>query len=209
MTLRVAVFIDYQNVYRRARGIFNLESSDHPVGQINPTKVGKLLASKTGADCQLSQVRVYRGLPSNKHQPKGYGAVRRQTASWRKSGNPEVILRPLHYPANWPNSRKEDGEPREKGIDVELAVDFVRMAISGDFDHGIIFSMDNDLKPALEFIGKSHTQIGIAVASWWPSGEINKNSRPSTISIPNINLKEIRLNYSDFQSVRDDTDYSH
>ncbi|MDO8646117.1 MAG: NYN domain-containing protein [Candidatus Planktophila sp.] len=209
MTSRVVVFIDYQNVYRRARGIFDLENLDHPAGQVNPNQVGLLLAKRIDTDCELKQVRVYRGLPSNNHQPKGYGAVRRQTSSWMKSGSPEVILRPLHYPANWPNSRKVDGEPREKGIDVELAVDFVRMAISGDFDYGIIFSMDNDLKPALEYIGTAFPNIGLAVASWWPSGEINKNSRPSTISIPNIKLKDIRLNLVDFESVRDDTDYSH
>jgi uncharacterized LabA/DUF88 family protein len=209
MTLRVAVFIDYQNVYRRARGIFDLVNSEHPVGQIHPSKVGRLLASKIGSNCELSQVRVYRGLPSNRHQPKGYSAVRRQTASWRKSGNTEVLLRPLHYPANWPDSRREDGEPREKGVDVELAVDFVSMAVSGKFDYGIIFSMDNDLKPPLEFIGNSYPEIGIGVASWWPSGEVNRDSRPSTISIKDINLREIRLNYSDFQSVCDETDYSH
>ncbi|MBI3429079.1 MAG: NYN domain-containing protein [Actinobacteria bacterium] len=209
MTKRVTVFIDYQNVYKRARGIFELEGPENIAGQISPIKVARLLVQRTGGDCALEQVRAYRGLPSNRIDPKGYGAVRRQTANWMKGGQTEVFLRPIHYPPGWPASSPEEGKPREKGIDVELAVDFVKMAIAGDFDFGVIFSMDNDLKPALEYIGSAYPHIGLAVASWWPSDDIARHSRPSTISVPRISLKDIRLNLRDFESVRDDVDYSH
>lgn len=209
MTNRVTVFIDYQNVYKRARGIFELDESENVTGQISPIKVARLLVKKIGVDYSLEQVRAYRGIPSNKLEPKGYSAVRRQTASWMKEGQTQVVLRPIHYPSGWPNSAPEEGKPREKGVDVELAVDFVRMAISGDFDFGVIFSMDNDLKPALEYIGNAFPNIGLAVASWWPSGEVSKSSRPSTISVPGINLRDIRLDLGDYDLVRDDADYSH
>lgn len=208
MTKRVTVFIDSQNVYRRARSIFDFDDQDNSVGQINPTTVGRLLAERFESGADLTQVRIYSGIPQNKYQPKGFAAVRRQTEAWRKSGLVEVVLRPLHYPEGWTPETNADEKPREKGIDVELAVDFVRLALSGHFDVGIIFSMDNDLKPPLEFIGQVHPEIGIGVASWWPTGAVSKLSRPSTISIPNINLREIRLNFEDFNSVRDDTNYS-
>lgn len=209
MSKRLVVFIDSQNVYMRARTIFDLEASDHPIGQINPLKASNLLASRLGNDFEVHQVRIYRGLPSNKVDPKGYGAVRRQTANWMKLGRTQVILRPIHYPRNWPESRPEDGLPREKGIDVELAVDFVSMAFSGEFDAGVIFSMDNDLKPPLEYVGKAHPEICIGVSSWWPERIGDAQSRPSTISIPEIGLKDIRLSRADFETVRDDTDFSH
>ena len=90
MTKRVTVFIDYQNVYKRARGIFELKSFDNAAGQINPIKVARLLVQKLGGDCAFEQVRTYRGIPSNNLDPKGYGAVRRQTASWMKGGQPVV-----------------------------------------------------------------------------------------------------------------------
>lgn len=209
MTKRVTIFIDYQNVYKRARGIFELDNLENVVGQISPIKVGHLLVNKIGGDCSLEQVRAYRGIPSNNVNPKGYGAVRRQTASWKKAGQTETVLRQIHYPSGWPDSAPEDGKPREKGIDVALAIDFVRMAIAGDFDFGVIFSMDNDLKPALEYIGEAYPSIGLAVASWWPSGQVSDRARPSTISVHGINLKDIRLSFRDFESVRDDVDYSH
>jgi hypothetical protein len=77
MSKRLVVFIDSQNVYMRARAIFDLENADHPVGQINPLQVGNLLANRLGSEYELQQVRIYRGLPSNKFDPKGYGSVRR------------------------------------------------------------------------------------------------------------------------------------
>lgn len=209
MTKRLVVFIDSQNVYMRARTIFDLENADHPIGQTNPLKVGNLLANRLDSDYELQQVRIYRGLPSNRVDPKGYGAVRRQTSNWKKLGRTEVFLRPIHYPRDWPKSKPEEGQPREKGIDVELAVDFVSMALSGEFDAGIIFSMDNDLKPPLEYVGRAHPEICVGVASWWPARIDGDHSRPSTISIPDIDLKDIRLSRADFESVRDDTDFSH
>ena len=69
MSQRLVVFIDSQNVYMRARTIFNFGGADHPVGQIDPLKVGNLLAAKLGADYELSQVRIYRGIPSNEIDP--------------------------------------------------------------------------------------------------------------------------------------------
>jgi NYN domain len=208
MAKPVFVFVDSQNSYMRARAIFDLKDADYTYGQTHPIKVARLITQKLGISYNLLQVRVYRGLPSNKFDPKGYGAVRKQTAIWRKSEKVEVILRPIHYPRNWPNSLSNEGLPREKGIDVQLAIDFVRFAIAGKFEAGIILSMDNDLKPALEFVGKEFPDIEIGVASWWPEGVITKRNRPSTISVPGVKLRNLRLGIEDFQNSRDDTDYS-
>ena len=42
--------------------------------------------------------------------------------------------------------------PQEKGVDVKLAIDFVLGAIDGEYDVGVVFSTDTDLRPALEMV---------------------------------------------------------
>ena len=41
---------------------------------------------------------------------------------------------------------------QEKGVDVELAIDYVSMAARGDYDTAVLFSTDSDLRPALEAV---------------------------------------------------------
>ena len=50
---------------------------------------------------------------------------------WEKAGV-VVTWRTLRYPQEWP-----DAKPEEKGIDVALAIDLVRLAIDGEYDVGI------------------------------------------------------------------------
>jgi len=145
MSQRVVVFLDWQNVYRRARDAFYTDVDPHNRGQVDPVALGNLLAERV-PDGVLQQVRIYRGIPTNKADPRGYAANRRQTAAWVNSGRGlvDVHLRPLQYlPGHL---------PREKGIDVQLAIDYVMLAVTGEYDVGIMFSNDTDLKPALEAV---------------------------------------------------------
>lgn len=142
---RVVVFVDYQNVYKGARESFHTPDAPGNNGQVHALQLGELVASQV-PDGELTQMRVYRGIPSNKQEPRGYGAVRKQTASWVKS-SPEkihVYHRPLQYLAGM--------SPREKGIDVQLAIDFVVMAVKDEYDVGVLFSADTDLVPALDAV---------------------------------------------------------
>jgi uncharacterized LabA/DUF88 family protein len=55
------------------------------------------------------------------------------------------MYRTLRYPPGWPH------EPaREKGIDVKIAIDFVRFVMEARFDVIILASHDTDLEPALD-----------------------------------------------------------
>ena len=49
-----------------------------------------------------------------------------------------MITRSLRYPQGWPTLPAQ-----EKGIDVALAVDFVKLALEGDYDVGVMLSTDN------------------------------------------------------------------
>ena len=158
---RVVVFLDWQNVYKRARGAFCRETDDNVEGQVDPVALAKLLTTRTTGR-ELTQVRIYRGLPTNKNDPQGYAANRRHTAAWmRLRPQPHVYLRPLQY--------IEGLAPREKGIDVRLAIDLTMMAVYKRYDVGILCSSDTDLAPALEAVydlaGKQGGPVA-EVASW-------------------------------------------
>lgn len=160
---KLVLFIDDKNIYKGARRAFFNDSSTHYCGQINPIELGKLICSRPpdGVARLLHQVRVYTGSPDATKQPQAYAAHTKQCNMWKKLGA-EVITRILRYPSDWPNSKAE-----QKGVDVALAVDFVALAIDGEYNIGVIASTDTDLKPALEYIKKKcKNQCQTEVMAW-------------------------------------------
>ena len=197
---RVVLFIDYFNTYMGARESFYSLSEFHTVGQFSPIALGELIARRAprGFDRTLQEVRIYLGRPEAEKDPRAYAANRRQSAAWERAGV-TVIARPLRYPPDWPKSKKQ-----EKGIDVALAVDFVTMAIDGKYDVGIIFSTDTDMMPALEDVLARYSSYPRAETAAWSSERAN---RPLLVSGPRRNWFHM-LTKSDYESVRDDTDYN-
>jgi hypothetical protein len=59
-----------------------------------------------------------------------------------------VLRRQLNY-RDWPNQ-----PPREKGIDVSIAVDLMHLAFRKQYDALVLFSSDTDLLPALKSVVK-------------------------------------------------------
>jgi NYN domain len=90
---------------------------------------------------------------------------------------------------------------QEKGIDVALAVDFVRLACEGAFDVGVLFSRDTDLLPALEAVRDLSTGgVHVEVATW---------RGLSRLRYPDSQLPWCHyLDGSDYEACRDDTDYT-
>ena len=111
---------------------------------------------------RLHQVRMYRGLPDARKDRLGNRATLRQIAAWRCSDLVSVTTRPLRYPRDYPAS-----PPQEKGIDVQLALDFVMMAVRNEYDVGVLMSNDTDLRPALEEVIRLGRQT-VEVVSWDP-----------------------------------------
>jgi uncharacterized LabA/DUF88 family protein len=203
---RVVVFLDYQNVYMGARACFESASAHHTQGQISPLTLGLELVAQSKYPRELAQVRVYRGRPDATRQPAGYAACTRQAAIWAQDPRVECILRTLQYPRGWPTSHASGEAPREKGIDVALAIDFVRMAVTGDYDVGILMSTDTDLKPALETAVALRNSSGlprVEVAAW--SGTDMHNRR---LSITQAKLWCHWLDETFYAKVADRTNYS-
>ncbi len=191
------LFVDYQNVYQAARDVFH----DPPLwfwqGQIDPGRLGRLLVERSPYPRDLAGVRVYRGLPSSHRDPKGYSAARSQMTRWESDTQVRVVTRPLRYPP------EPDGRPQEKGIDVALAVDFVMGAVKGWFDVGVIFSLDTDLKPALETVAGELHGIRVEVAAW------NRTDRRcGRLSVTGKDIWCHWFDQDDYRSVADETDYT-
>lgn len=172
---RVIVFLDWQNVYGSARRAFHVPLDPFMEGQVDPVLLGQHLAGKNPGQV-LKQVRIYRGLPGSTKQPSAYAANERQTAAWVKSPYVSVTRRALQYPTGWPKASLPGEKPREKGIDVALAIDFVRFAIEDQYDVGILVSSDTDLKPALEAVWDYKGAQGPRpeTAAWSVAGQHNR-----------------------------------
>jgi uncharacterized LabA/DUF88 family protein len=202
---RVVVFLDYQNIYKGARSCFHSRYGPHTDGQIQPLQLGKYLAQDSPFDRDLVQVRVYRGRPGSSRDPKGYAACTRQCDIWAQEPCVQPVLRTLSYPRGWPVSSLPGERPREKGIDVAPAIDFVIMAVRGYYEVGILMSTDTDLEPALEVVAEMTATGGprAEVAAW--SGEGMHNRR---LSIAGTSLWCHWLDKSAYLKVADGIDYS-
>ncbi len=156
---RVAVFIDYQNTYMGVRAAMGWRHHHYVVGQVYPRRLGILLCDKgrqIDPDRRLEYVRVYRGEPSPDHSPKGQSACQRQVRFWDAQNAVTAITRPLKY---YPEESDSAGnvtkwEPREKGIDVLIAIEMVMGAMNDKFDVAVLMSADSDLGPAVEAVRK-------------------------------------------------------
>lgn len=173
-TVRVAVFLDWQNVYMAARRAFGLEHLPVGRGNFSPYRLGCLLAAARGrgGTADLVCVEIHRGIPSQKMDSRGYAANRRQVAAW-KAESPRVVprLRPLRYP-----SHPKQG-PAEKGVDVALAVSAIEATLTDSCDVAIVFSHDTDLLPVPEAIARLVGPDRVETASW-ESASFKSRLRP-------------------------------
>ena len=146
------LFVDAQNVYNSARYTFFTKEDSSYYGQINFVKLAKLIESRCpypNVIRQLKEIRVYTGQPNNRREPYAYNAFMNQKNAWESDGI-EVIARPLRYLPTKPD--QPDQKPQQKGVDVQIALDFVIFAIDRSHDVGILASADTDLRPALELV---------------------------------------------------------
>ena len=198
---RVAVFIDYQNVYRRARDVFAAPNSRSLEGQVDPLKLAYLLVERGRAidsTRELSTISIFRGVPSKKRAPVGFAASQRQGARWSEASNVTVTTRPLRYLRMGNDDGSISWTGREKGIDVLLALAIAIGAERDDYDVCILCSADTDLLPALEH-ARSMGKV-VEVSGWKPErGYVNR-----------LHLDRLWchwLDRQDFETVADRTDY--
>lgn len=207
---RVIVFLDYQNVYKGARSAFHESWDAHWLGQVDPVALAEHIAQDSPYNRTLAQVRIYRGQPVNNRDAKGYAASRRQHAAWTSDPRVHLVTRPLRYPYGWPNQCQPGEKPGEKGIDVALTIDFAVMAVRGEFEVGVMFSTDTDLKPALEFVSdlarerNDNGRPRAEVAAWSAVNQVNRR-----LSVPGRKLYCHWIDEHTYRSIQDARDYTH
>jgi uncharacterized LabA/DUF88 family protein len=145
------VFIDGQNVWKTCKERYG-NGLCHPI----------LIAERLREGRNLKGVRFYTAIHDPHVNPEMNGVLRRRLSLMQKTGV-QPIERPLAYRDDWgvrtrglPNPSKHLGEkitveaeaflrPREKGIDLALALDVVDLALRDAFDVAVIVSSDADL----------------------------------------------------------------
>lgn len=196
MATRVAVFIDYQNCYKGVRdAFFGGYSESHLDGQVQPRLLGLKLKNAAAGDRELTSVNVYRGMPSSRHDRKGHAATDRQVALWRNQVIVNAVTRPLNY--------RDPDNPKEKGIDVRIAIDMVAMRLNDEYDTAVLVSDDTDLLPPLELIAERYGTASIEVATWVPNAG---NATPLRVQGHGHLIH--RLTHDDYCHVMDHTDYT-
>ena len=165
---RTISFIDGQNLFRHAMDAFG---HYHP--NYDPKKLTTAVCDANG--WAVAEVRFYTGVPEMKRSEMWHGYWTRRLTAMRRAGI-TVISRQLHYRIEkiiLPDAT-EHYVPvqREKGIDLRLGLDVVRMARNRDFDVAVIFSQDQDFaEVAREVRDISRSQRRwIKVVSAFPHG---------------------------------------
>ncbi|MCR6688103.1 NYN domain-containing protein [Cellulomonas sp.] len=170
MAQTVGVFIDYQNCHHSGHERYCSQGEEVFRCLVHPLKLAERIIAKRAPGGDLKEVRVYRGRPDPRKEPTLAAANDRQAQAWSDS-DPRVIVkrRPLMYPPDWfPGS---PDRPREKGVDVALAIDVVRMAYEKAFEVVIVVSRDTDLIPPIEML-RDLKLAHVEIAGWDGSSRI-------------------------------------
>jgi uncharacterized LabA/DUF88 family protein len=165
---RAVAFIDGQNLYRHAKDAFGYHFPNY-----DPNKLHNAVCGAQG--WRPHGVRFYTGTPLASKSPMWHGFWASKLLSMRRAGI-HVYSRPIRYYSN--EFELPDGSiweldtSHEKGVDVRLSLDVVRLARSGQFDVAVIFSQDQDLAEVAEEvkdISRSYKRW-LKVVSAFPTG---------------------------------------
>lgn len=94
MTQRVVVFIDYENMHRCASNEFAVRNGRFWAWELGNELVARRNADPTVPPSELAQVRVNRGVPDSRLQPRANAANQAQGAAWR--AHPTRAMFPTH-----------------------------------------------------------------------------------------------------------------
>jgi len=172
---KTVVFIDGQNLYHAVR-----ENFGYTYPNYNVKLLSEAVCNKKG--WEIDEIRFYTGVPDLEDNPFWHTFWDNKLASMGQRGV-TIFRRPLRYR----NTTVElpDGQKfkflvgQEKGIDVRIAIDIIRLALDKTFDTALVFSQDQDLSEVAEDIRKIAEQQGrwIKMASVFPVSPTSRNKR--------------------------------
>ncbi|MBZ5629973.1 MAG: NYN domain-containing protein [Acidobacteriia bacterium] len=196
---RAVAFIDGQNLYRAVKESFGYHYPNYDV-----QKLSESVCQARGWN--LTQVRFYTGVPDKADDPRWNHFWIGKLAVMGKAGV-EVFSRPLRYRND--RVKLPDGTTHtflrgsEKGIDVRIALDVIRLAVRNEYDVAVVFSQDQDLSEVADEIRIISKLRGrwIRIACAYPISPTTKNKR-------GINHSDwVQIDRQTYDTCIDPTDY--
>lgn len=145
---RVVSFVDAQNLFHCAKEAFGYTYPNY-----DPVKLTEAVCSRQG--WHPAGVRFYTGIPDSADQPFWNHFWTAKGAQMGREGV-VVFTRALRY--RNVKVRLPDGQShtfltgQEKGIDVRIALDVIRLAHKREYDVGLLFCRDQDLSEVADEI---------------------------------------------------------
>jgi len=159
---RVIAFVDGQNLFNATKQAFGYHFPNY-----DALKLAQLVCEQRGQAQQeqwtLVKLHFYTGMPSpTKDEPRNR-FWKTKLAAMGRDNMISTFSRPLVY---------RNGIGQEKGIDVRLALDAVRLAHENEYDVALIFSQDQDFSELAIEIKRIAAVQGrwVTVVSAYPAG---------------------------------------
>ena len=165
---RAVAFFDGQNLYRHAKEAFG---HHHP--NYHPTKLFDAVCAAHGWENR--GVRFYTGTPDIAHGEMWHGYWKNRLLAMRRGGI-LVTDRPIKYrerEVKLPDGTVHSIESaQEKGIDLRIGLDIVRLAHTSQYDVGVIFSQDQDLSEVVQDVKdiSRERDCWLKIVSAFPAG---------------------------------------
>lgn len=199
-TKRVAAFVDGQNLFHAAKQAFGSSFPDY-----DPVALARAVCELQDG-WELRELRFYTGVPDVQDD-----------AFWHQFWNSKLAVmgtrgvhtyrRSLRYHQRL--VKAPDGsefsirEGHEKGIDVRLALDVIRLALDNAFDVALVFSQDQDLSEIadeIRSIGRRNSRW-LKIASAFPA-------RPDSVNPRGINKTDwIPIDQATYERCLDPLDH--
>lgn len=172
---RAVVFVDGQNLFRAVKEGFGYTFPNYDILTLSQ----KLTSAQ---NWNLSQVRFYTGIPDKADDPfwAAFWASKLAQMGRQKIEVYSRTLRYRNHTFKLPNGQQYTFPvAQEKGIDVRIALDIVRLAAQKRFDVALVLSQDQDLSEVADEIRliSKHQMRWIKMASAYPLSPTRINKR--------------------------------
>ncbi len=145
--IRVHTFIDAQNLYVAVK-----EGFRYQMPSFDPVRLSQAVTDML-PNRKLEKVHLYTGIHEREENAFWHDYWRNKLRALENNPMATVFTKPLRYRDI--SVRDESGREfnvrraEEKGIDLRIGLDLVRLAVNGAYDVAIIFSQDSDLEEAV------------------------------------------------------------
>lgn len=161
-------FFDAQNLFRHAKDAFG---HIHP--NFDPIKLHNAVCAVHGWNANLT--RFYTGVPEQRRNRMWAGYWNNRVLALKRAGV-HVTTRKLRYHDE--RMERPDGtvgvmtSVHEKGIDVRLALDIVKLARKKNYDVAVLYSQDQDLCEVVDEVREIATEQNrkIEICCAFPAG---------------------------------------